>query len=137
MSNETRDERAISATDLLQDQTEQEQTEQQLKQKPQQSKWFELILYPQENEQNRNKDLMDYIERTPLLFPKYVWILHDKDEYTEDTDKHKKGEHKKDHVHLLLNTNRRYTKNGLNKHFEGILNTKQLNIVLYLFCFDF
>jgi hypothetical protein len=117
MARKPKDSKARSATDLLQN-----QTKQQKKQKPEQSKWFELILYPQDNEQNRNKDLLDYIEKTPLLFPKYVWILHDK-----DIDE--KGNPKKDHIHLLLNTNRRYTMNGLNKHFDGVLNTMQLNVV--------
>lgn len=117
MARKPKDSKARSATNLLQ-----EQTVQPKKQKPEQSKWFELILYPQDNEQNRNKDLLNYIENTSLLFPKYVWILHDKDE-------EEKGQHKKDHIHLLLYTNRRYTINGLNKHFDGVLNSMQLNVV--------
>lgn len=101
----------------------------QIRKKPAQSSWFVFILYPQDNDRNENADIMQYIINEHLLFPEWAYIMHDQDVLDTTTDDHVAGEHKKDHVHLLFKTHRRYTLNGIHIHFNGILNSKQVEIV--------
>lgn len=73
--------------------------------------WFTMILYPQDDETNMHKQIISFIETTPLLFPEWIWVLHDRD-INEET-----GEIKKPHVHMLIKTSEPYTIKGIAKAF--------------------
>ena len=46
-------------------------------------KWFEAILYPQDNEQNHHYEVLRYIQNSSILYPTFIGILHDKDDNKE------------------------------------------------------
>lgn len=64
--------------------------------------WFELILYPQDNEQNHNADVLRYVSTNKYQYEKCIYITHDK-------DKKDNGESKKSHVHCIIKTSERIT----------------------------
>lgn len=72
--------------------------------------WFELILYPQDNETNHNADLLNFIVKNKYLYPRKIYITHDR-----DVDEN--GEIKKSHVHLILKCAEKYTITGIMKQF--------------------
>lgn len=67
--------------------------------------WFGCILYPDEDRKHRV--FMDYLDKAKAQYPKYVYIVHDRDVYTsadvESDPSHSVGEKKKPHVHLIFN----------------------------------
>lgn len=76
------------------------------------STWFACILYPDED--SRHQDFMNYMLNYPFargLYPKYVYITHDRDTYSDDVIDdsgflHPKGSLKKKHVHFLFSYHR-------------------------------
>ena len=84
--------------------------------------YYALMLYPNEDEKHRL--LLDYILKEKSMFPRVLYITHDRDIYTEDTVdafgvKHLKGEIKKEHTHVLYKFHKRIRLNGMLKHFAG------------------
>lgn len=86
--------------------------------------WFELILYPQDDERNKNQYLLDFILRNKFLFPKCVYIVHDHD--TEND-----GTIKKSHVHCIVKCAEKYTKKGL-LDCMVYLNENQIEPIIHL-----
>lgn len=61
------------------------------------SRAFEVVLYP-DTESYDCYQVLKWIRQ----HYDYVFVLHDKDEYEEDSDTHKKGDIKPKHYHLIL-----------------------------------
>lgn len=88
--------------------------------------WFEFILYPQDDSTNKNQYLLDFILRNKFLFPKCVYITHDRDIEPD-------GSIKKSHVHCIVKLSEKYTIDGilecmvyLNEHqVEPIIHLRQ------------
>lgn len=84
------------------------------KQENPRSRWFTLMLYPE------NKEHKEAVEKLSEIGVRYAYILHDRDKWSkldEEEDPAKKaGEHKKEHWHIVVNTgtNARY-KNSIAK----------------------
>lgn len=102
---------------------QEKQYEEQQKTKPKSYYWFELILYPQDNETNNNQELMQWLMDTPYICKRYVYILHDRD--MED------GKTKKPHIHFLAEFTEKYTKKGLIKMLVDLTEV-QVNPIQHL-----
>lgn len=63
-------------------------------------KWFEAILYPQDNEQNHHYEVLRYIQNSSILYPTFIGILHDKDD-------------KKEHYHIAFQVRQKMTVEGV------------------------
>ena len=50
----------------------------------------------------------------------YAFICHNKDVYLDDGEDHHKGEHKKDHWHLIINVQEKCTSSALRKRFLSV-----------------
>lgn len=86
------------------------------------SQYYALMLYPDEDE--KHQLLFNYILTEKNIFPRVMYITHDRDIYLEDvTDAfgvvHNKGDLKKAHTHVLFKFHKRIRLNGLLKHFAG------------------
>lgn len=75
------------------------------------SSWFIMILYPDDD---RHSSILRYVENHRVLFPSFVWILHDKD--LDDS-----GSLKKPHIHFLYKRRDKTTVKAQLKFFEGLI----------------
>jgi len=99
---------------------EKQDAESEGKKRAKQYKYFEAILYPQDNETNRHLDILNYIMNNTLLFPAACYIKHDHD-VGED------GLPLKDHYHILFQVSDKYTRAGMIKHFRGYVGKSLLH----------
>lgn len=70
--------------------------------------WFELILYPQDEQQNKNKSILDFVTSQKYQYDKCVYITHDR-------DIKESGELKKSHVHCIIHSTERISCKQLKK----------------------
>lgn len=94
-------------------------TEREPSGRPSRSYWFCTILYPDCPE---HMLILDVMKENPALYQHLMFILHDRDLYSEDTEDHKVGEVKKAHYHCLWRHPRPTTENAVIKEFGGYLN---------------
>lgn len=84
--------------------------------------WFSFILYPQDNDQNFHRNVLEYIQECPLLFDKWLYVTHNR-------DKNENGDLIKSHVHLLFHTTEPYTRHGLEKFFAMQVDLSKIEII--------
>ena len=87
--------------------------------------YFGIMLYPYEND--RDSFILNYILSNRGLFPKVVYIDHDRDIELEDrTDEHgivhHKGDIKKCHTHVVFKWHKNSNASTIMKHFRGDIN---------------
>ena len=98
--------------------------------------YFAMILYP---EDDRHKRILDYIKGNRVLFPEYLYILHDKDEVEEDErdtrttglEEHETPDYKKAHWHVLVKYYMQKSEGTFLSQFAGAL-SKVIGISDYM-----
>lgn len=94
-----------------------EDTERDKSGKPKRYNYFAFVLYPDCEE---HKKIFEYVKGFLSDIMDVAWILHDRDEYEEDSEEHKAGEKKKPHYHVVYRPNTS-TVAGQLKFWGGLL----------------
>ena len=86
--------------------------------------YFRMMLYPEYD--YKHKLVLEELEKNKTVFPKLIYINHNKDIYTEEVttatgEVHHIGELKKPHVHVLFKLKKKGRPSTIIRHFEGLI----------------
>lgn len=115
-----------------------ENTEREKSGKPKRYNYFAFDLYPDCEDHQK---IFEYVKGFLSDIMDVAWILHDRDEYEEDSEEHKAGEKKKPHIHVVYHPNMSTVAGqikfwgGKLNHIEGVSNIQ--GMMIYLLHKDF